>query len=200
MKRVNFYIDGFNLYFGMTETLNNVKWLNIYDFCNSILKNDQTLNKVHYFTSRISNNPPKERRQSQYIDALKTTPINIHFGKYKNTPVRCYNCGHTWDGNEEKMTDVNIAIQMIVDAMKDDYDVAILISGDSDLVPPIREIKSNFPAKKVTVAFPPNRFGISLKNIAHAHFMVGKSKLLNNQFPDQVVTANGYVLNKPNNW
>lgn len=36
------------------------------------------------------------------------------------------------------MTDVNIATAIIVDAYKDAYDMAMLISGDSDLTPPIK--------------------------------------------------------------
>ena len=35
------------------------------------------------------------------------------------------------------MTDVNIATQMMIDAFQDKYNMAMLISGDSDLVPPI---------------------------------------------------------------
>ena len=42
------------------------------------------------------------------------------------------------------MTDVNIATQMIIDAYQDKYDTAMLISGDSDLVPPIKAINENF--------------------------------------------------------
>ena len=42
----------------------------------------------------------------------------------------------------EKMTDVNIATHLIIDAFQDRYDMAMLISGDSDLVPPIKAVHS----------------------------------------------------------
>jgi hypothetical protein len=42
------------------------------------------------------------------------------------------------------MTDVNIATQILIDAFQDKYDMTMLISGDSDLVPPIRTIHELF--------------------------------------------------------
>ena len=51
--------------------------------------------------------------------------------------------------HEEKMADVNIANQLLLDAMEGKFDSAFLISGDSDLVPPIRTIKTRFPDKKI---------------------------------------------------
>lgn len=46
----------------MTQTLNKVKWLNIHALCSDLMQKEQTLNEVHYFTSRVSNSPDKERR------------------------------------------------------------------------------------------------------------------------------------------
>lgn len=67
MERVAVYVDGFNLYFGMTSTFKNVKWLNIEELAKSLLKNNQELSFVKYFTSMVANNPPKEKRQRTYI-------------------------------------------------------------------------------------------------------------------------------------
>ena len=38
------------------------------------------------------------------------------------------------------MTDVHIAVDVLADGLLDHYDVAILITADSDLVPPIRKL------------------------------------------------------------
>jgi hypothetical protein len=75
------------------------------------------------------------------------------------------------------MTDVNIASRMLVDAFQDRFDAAFLISGATDLIPPIKEIKTHFPEKKVIVAFPPGRQNISLQKMAHASFIIGRKKL-----------------------
>ena len=60
----------------------------------------------------------------------------------------CNRCGHAWLIAKEKMTDVKIATQIIIDAYNDEYDMAMLISGDSDLVPPINSVHKNFKNNK----------------------------------------------------
>ena len=45
---------------------------------------------------------------------------------------------------EEKGSDVNLASHLLVDAMAGSYDVALVISGDSDLVTPIGMLTRKF--------------------------------------------------------
>lgn len=98
------------------------------------------------------------------------------------------------------MTDVNIASRMLVDSFQDKFDTAFLISGDTDLIPPIKEIKSLFPKKRIIVAFPPGRHNISLQNMAHASFIVGRKKLLDSQLPEEVAKPDGYILRRSAEW
>ncbi len=49
------------------------------------------------------------------------------------------------------MTDVNIALKLALDAVDDLYDVALLITGDSDIVPSVAEVKRRFKQKKQVV-------------------------------------------------
>src|SRR5262249_28267056 len=51
----------------------------------------------------------------------------------------------------------SIAISLVEDAVEDRYDTAILMSGDSDLIPAIKATKRLAAPKRVIVAFPPNR-------------------------------------------
>lgn len=199
-ERVKVYIDGFNLYFGMTSSFPDIKWLDVVLLANNLLKSSQELIGVIYFTSMVSNNPPKEQRQRAYISALETSSVQIIYGHYKSKTKSCKRCGHMWNGNEEKMTDVNIAIEMLKDAMEDKFDMAMLISGDSDLVPPIHAIHEKFPNKRVFVAFPPNRSNISVKSIAKGSLIIGRKKLKDSQFPDQIRLKSGFLLNKPTEW
>lgn len=43
----------------------------------------------------------------------------------------------SWDTGREKGIDVLIALDMVLGAVRDEYDVAVLFSGDTDLVPAI---------------------------------------------------------------
>lgn len=199
-ERVMVYVDGFNLYFGMTSAYGNVKWLDIKQLAINFLKPHQELVDVKYFTSRVANDPPKEKRQGTYLSALQHSQIQIIYGHFKSKPKSCQSCGHSWKDNEEKMTDVNIAVHMTIDALNDKYDTAFLISGDSDLVPPIKAIHNNFPNKRVLVAFPPKRHNNSVKNVAKGSFIIGRSSLKAAQFPPTIQLQNGYILRKPKGW
>ncbi len=153
-NRVIVYIDGFNLYFGMVNAgIENCKWLNIKALIDSYITHNQELVEIKYFTSRITNQPSKQKRQNSYLEALETTGINLIYGLYKAKEIECHNCGHNWSISNEKMTDVNIATHLLLDAFNDRFDTAILISGDSDLVPPIKAIHNQFNIKKPLVCF-----------------------------------------------
>lgn len=199
-ERVQVYIDGFNLYFGMTTKLKEIKWLNIYALSQKLIKPDQTLIGVKYFTSRVSNHPAKEKRQRTYLDAINTTGTEIIYGHYKSNRTLCNRCGHSWAGNEEKMTDVNIAVHLLTDALEDTYDTALLISGDSDLVPSILAVHSKFPHKRVMVGFPPERHNNSVRNVAKGSFIIGRNSLVNAQFPNVITLVNGFQISRPAEW
>jgi len=202
MQKVIFYIDGFNLYFGLKDKgWKRYYWLNLVSLAKSLLKPLQSLQKVKYFTSRISLPQDKAKRQSEFIEALETLPeLSIYYGKYQTNDVKCNKCGHIMLKPNEKMTDVNIAVEMLADAFMDSFDVAILISADSDLTGPIRQIKKMFPQKLVIVAFPPSRFSYELKKIADSTFTIGRKKLADSIFPDQITKKDGYVLKRPERW
>lgn len=200
-ERVAVYVDGFNIYFGMLEAgLEKLKWLNLRTLTESLLKPNQKLEEIKYFTSRVSNNPDKQKRQSIYLEALESVGIKIYYGHYQRDKVECKLCGNIWANYNEKMTDVNIATQMIIDAYQDKYDMAMLISGDSDLVPPIKAVHECFSNKRVFVAFPPKRYNSSVALQAKGSLTLGRAKLSKSQFPEEVQKADGFVLKKPAEW
>lgn len=201
-ERVIAYIDGFNLYFGMLEMgSREYSWLNIQLLAQSLLKPNQELVGVKYFTSRVSNNPEKQRRQTTYIEAIESLDnCSIYYGKFQANTEECYGCGRKYSSPNEKMTDVNIAVEMLTDAYADRYDMAMLISGDSDLIPPIKSVHSCFPKKRVFVAFPPNRHNSSIALVAKGSMILGRAKLKAAQFPPTVVKENGFELKRPSTW
>jgi uncharacterized LabA/DUF88 family protein len=201
MKRLNVYVDGFNLYFGMVESgFSNCKWLDIQLLAENIKNSSHTVNSVSYFTSRISNSIEKQKRQDIYIEALRTTPVSIMYGQFRNQPMKCSNCSHFWYDSKEKMTDVNIATSLMIDAFTNKFDVAFLISGDSDLVPPIKAIRDLFPEKEIWVVFPPSRESNALKKVANGSFVLGRKKLENSQLQEEIQSTYGVILQRPPGW
>jgi len=201
MERVVVYVDGFNLYFGLMEAgLKKYRWLDICALAKNILKNNQSLIAVKYFTSRVKNDPEKQKRQTTYIEALQTTGICTFYGHYQNDNIECKICGNTWKKGNEKMTDVNIATNLIIDAYMDIYDTAILISGDSDLVPPIRSVHKYFHSKRVVVAFPPKRKNNTMAIASKGNFIIGKRKFIESQLPIAITKKDGFLLEKPKEW
>jgi uncharacterized LabA/DUF88 family protein len=213
-ERVIGYVDGFNLYFGLKEKgWRRYFWLDVRSLIRNLLKPAQHLVGVKYFTARISGaratdspqaakiREAKRQRQSDFLDALATAAeVQIFEGHYLDETVHCFGCKRPWIKPEEKMTDVQIATQMLADAFEDRFDTALLVSGDSDLVPPIRTIGRLFPKKRVVVAFPPRRKSGHLKRAAAAYFTIGEGIFRRSQFPERITLPNGHVLSRPRRW
>ena len=105
---------------------------------------------------------------------------------------------------EEKRTDVNIAIQMVSDAYRDECDRFILVSGDSDLVPPIRLISEKFSGKRVIVYVPTRAdsrgAAVELRTAAHSNRNFPLNMMRKMQFPAKVPDGSGGYIIKPPTW
>ena len=205
MQRVIVYIDGFNLYYGLrSKGWRRYYWLDLHRFAEGLLRPGQRLVAVHYFTSRVlaeQDGPEKPDRQNTYLEALTTLPnLTIHYGTFQSQEQRCRECGAIWQVYKEKMTDVNIAVEMLADAQDDAFDTAIIVSGDSDLHGPISNIRGRFLHKQVIVAFPPNRVSNKLRQEATASYTLQRTIFRDSQLPEQVAKADGYVLTRPSSW
>ena len=202
MERVIAYVDGFNLYFGLkSKGWSRYYWLNIQLLAQNLLKPNQSLLLTKYFTARISSPPDKQRRQSTYIEALETlSDFRIFRGKYQLNPRQCPHCGFQDKVPDEKMTDVNIAVEILKDAYQDNFDVALLISADSDLVPPIETVRELSPNKRVVIASPPGRYSVDLVNSANKSFVISRRNIAKSLFPDELKKQDGYILRRPPSW
>ena len=205
MNRVISYIDGFNLYFGLRDKgWRKYYWLDMAAMSRALLRTGQNLTHCYYFTARIKadrQGHQSRRNQKVWLDALAArNDIECCFGHYLYKDMRCKICNDTWQQPEEKMTDVNIATQLVVDAYEGNYDMAMVVSGDSDLTPPIKHIRERFPDKRVLVVFPPKRHSMHLINAAHGYMRLSEDKLRKNLLPDEIATDSGFVLKRPDTW
>lgn len=204
-NRVMAYIDGFNLYYGMrSKGWRRYYWLDLVRLSDRLLRPDQILAGVRYFTARVipdADSVDKARRQNTYLEAITTLPgLVIHYGYYLPKTQRCSDCAASWQTYEEKMTDVNIAVELLSDAYDDKFDTAIVVSADSDLARPITTIRERFPGKWVVVAFPPDRVSKLLRSVATATFSIGRDALRDSQMPQNIFKQDGGIAERPIEW
>lgn len=203
--KVSAYIDGFNLYFGLkAKGWRRYYWYDPHLLAENLLKPGQVLVGVKYFTARISahpKDPDKHRRQAGWLEAVETLPgTSVFYGHYLRKPQRCFKCNAAWDSHEEKMTDVNIAVHLLEDAYDNVFDVALLISADSDLAAPVQAVRKRYPAKKIVVVAPPERRSQRLESLASAVIRLGRKTIQDSQLADQYTKPDGFVLRRPARW
>jgi hypothetical protein len=212
-KRVTFYFDGFNFYFALKRKKDIIPqwkdyyWLDMVSFCESFLGKDQVLEKVLYFTASPLNSR-KNSRQSAFLNAnrlLHPDKFEVVRGKYMSKQIKCPNCEYSISKPEEKKTDVNISVRMMADCVQDKTDVVVLVSADSDLIPPLQFIHTNYPEKKIKLFFPPGNHSSELRDLL-MHYRSKWILLEKNEHRfrdavmDQTVTVGTQSVSIPKEW
>ena len=203
-KHLIVYVDGFNLYHGIHDVFGRKKlWLDLVALSRSLRPNSDLL-RVNYFTATVLDDPIGASHQATYIKALTSyNPglVNVISGRYQRKSIRCYSCGNVRNSYEEKETDINIAITLVADALRNEDADRLIISADSDLVPAVKAIKLHAPSVFVAAAFPPNRYSTQLKALMPASFQINKAKISGAQLPDRVQNLEtGNLLERPVYW
>ena len=200
------YVDGFNLYYGALRHT-SYKWLNILRMCQLLLPSDQVL-QVKYFSARVSARPKdldQPVRQATFWRALRTIPeVTIIEGSFlvntvsmplANTNPQQY---ARVIKTEEKGSDVNLAAHMVSDAYKKKFEMAVLVTNDSDLAEPVRIVSEEL-GLPVGLVNPHKNPSFTLKR--HALFIkqIRSGVLRASQFPSILTDANG-TFHKPVPW
>lgn len=93
---------------------------------------------------------------------------------------------------------MNLATYLLLDAFKDRFDRAVIVSNDSDLAEPIRLVKEEF-SKEIAIINPRTRFARSLTDIADFERRVRIGHLKSSQLPDELTDTQGSIA-KPKGW
>jgi hypothetical protein len=99
---------------------------------------------------------------------------------------------------EEKGSDVNLASLLLADGFRNDYEVAVVLSNDSDLCLPIEIVRKElgFP---VGLLNPHPRFSVELAKVATFKKPIRVGVLAASQFPTTLSDAHG-TITKPATW
>jgi uncharacterized LabA/DUF88 family protein len=200
----NVYIDGFNLYYGAVKNT-PYRWLDLSKFCHLLLPRHQ-IARIKYFTAQVTALPwdaGQPVRQQAYLRALATLPnVEIIYGHFQSNVVQM----PLSDGSgyasvikaEEKGSDVALATHLLHDAHKGEYEVAVIVSNDSDLVPPIRIVRQEL-GKVVGLVYPHRRVAARLRFEVDFLKEIRTGVLRASQFPPSLEDANG-IFCKPPSW
>lgn len=204
--KINVYIDGFNLYYGSLKNT-PYKWLNLLTMSQLLFPRDE-INKVKYFTARVSarpHDPDQPNRQQTFFRALLTEPnIEIIEGRFLTKPTSMPLANSKPQKfvqvikTEEKGSDVNLAVHLLHDGYNKDYEMAVMVTNDSDLLEPMRIVQQEL-RMPVGVVNPQPHPSFHLKQQATFMKTLRKGVLGASQFPGVLTDANG-TFHKPPTW
>jgi uncharacterized LabA/DUF88 family protein len=162
--RIAIFIDGSNLYHGLRSSFRRHD-LNFAEFA-SKLCGSRRLFRTYYYNvlQDPTQRPDTYREQQEFLDNLRKTPyLEIRLGSTKLTqgiPV-------------EKGIDIMLATDLLYFAWNDFYDVAVLVSGDSDFAYALQAVKNM--GKHVEVAYFESGVSKDLLNVADNRYLLNRS-------------------------
>ena len=169
-ERVMIFIDGSNLYhslkghFGRTD-------ISIGKFCEKLVERRRLI-RIYYYNARVGRKeePERYRHQQAFFDSVGAFPYcELRLGRlvYNNWPSA---------PPYEKGIDIQLTTDLLTHSYKNNYDVAILVAGDSDYVGAIQAVKDNGKNTEVAL-FGKERTSRPLREVA-----------------DRVITIDGRLL------
>ena len=143
-ERIMIFIDGSNLYHSLKKFFRRVD-IDIGCLGKKLLGKRQLI-RIYYYNAKVGRHEEPERYKDQQdffnsVSAIPYCELRLGHLVYNNWPnVPPY----------EKGVDVQLATDLLTHNFKDNYDVAILVAGDSDYVGALQAVKDN--GKHVEVA------------------------------------------------
>lgn len=197
MTRAAFYIDGFNVYHAL-EALQKprLKWLDHWAVAKSYLTPTDTLVSVNFYTAVLTWERGKQARHKDYIAALEAAGCRVILSRFAKVRKHCRPMDRYCNRHEEKQTDVSIATDLIADGVEDRYDVAYLVTADSDQVPTIKTFRRLFPNKRLVLCAPPGKEdgARELGSVAHDRRPLTEGRLGACLLPEKVIGPRGNTV------
>lgn len=197
-SRVACFIDGFNLYHAIDKLGKpHLKWVDLRTLMEQFIQPEHhEIVNIYYFSAIAEWLIEPASRHKIYISALNSVGVEPILGEFKKDKQHeCKSCGNIWLGREEKQTDVNIAVSMIKEAFRNNYDEAFLVSRDSDYAPALKFIKEMKRKRKIKVIAPPSlRHSKELGQYASKLSTIKEIHLERSLFPEFVRDGEGNIV------
>ncbi len=169
-ERIMVFIDGSNLYHSLKSHFKRTD-IDIGKFSKKLLEKRRLI-RIYYYNARVGRReePERYRDQQAFFDSVSAIPYcELRLGRlvYVNWPN---------SPPYEKGVDIQLTTDLLTHSYKNNYDVAVLVAGDSDYVGALQAVKDN--GKNVEVAlFGKERTSRPLREVA-----------------DRVITIDGRLL------
>ncbi|MFC2038282.1 NYN domain-containing protein [Chloroflexota bacterium] len=169
-ERVMIFIDGSNLYHSLKSHFCRTD-VDIGKFCDKLL-DGRRLIRIYYYNAVVGRReePERYREQQAFFASVGAIPYcELRLGRlvyinYPNTPPY------------EKGVDIQLTTDLLTHSYKNNYDVGILVAGDTDYVGAIQAVKDN--GKNLEVAlFGNERTSRPLREVADRVISLDKKTL-----------------------
>lgn len=163
-ERVMVFIDGSNLYHVLGQTCGRHDLQ--FDKFAQKLANGRDLRRVYYYNIRQEAFEDRSNAtdQDKFLSSLYDTPhLEVKLGIWKQR-------GSTM---VEKGVDVMLAVDLVTRAYKNNYDTAIIVSGDADFYPALQAAKD--VGKQVEVAAFDTNISAEAARVADLHIKLTKT-------------------------
>lgn len=133
--RVMVFIDGSNLYHSLRNEFGRSD-LDFERFCARLVGN-RRLSRAYYYNAPIdqTKEPGRYREQQRFFDRMRRVSyLEVKLGRlvYRNWPA---------EPPYEKGIDIKLATDLLTHCFRDNYDVAVLVSGDTDFADALQAVK-----------------------------------------------------------
>ncbi len=181
---MSIFIDGSNFYHALKEVYGRTN-IDFKAFAKSLSSSPawmrRNLNPVSYYNSVVdaSRHPRTFAGQQRFFDYLeksKDPAFTIYRGRIEHhgrLKYRCRNCEETvivstqtcpicgfvetLRDSSEKGVDVKLAVDLVAGAIENRYDVALLVSEDSDFVPALEVVRNHNKRIECAILASPKR-------------------------------------------
>jgi len=149
VRRVVFFIDGSNIYSHLRDVFGNGR-VHIPTLCGELTEQGERFLQWRYYVAALPQGEAPDERLSYSAQQRFLQYVRNHrkgelcLGRFQRDDRGCL---------REKGVDVRLSIDLVRMAIHDEYDAAVVLSGDGDIVPAIETVIQDYN-KEVFVALP----------------------------------------------
>jgi uncharacterized LabA/DUF88 family protein len=129
------FIDNANIFHGQQDAGWRIDWEKFAQY----LDGDGEIWQTYFFASE--HDPPQSSETSFYSFLKEQLRWEVVLYSLGRKTTSCSRCGHTETSLAEKGVDVGLATRMMILAINQAYETAILVAGDRDYLETVKYIK-----------------------------------------------------------